>query len=1057
MPKKVSELAKELNMSSATLIKKLSSMGYDVKSATEKLADSDAEEVKNKIASTITESETKIVRARQKQASDTPSRSSNVEIKAVDISVIEAQAKAAARRKVAKAEATASVTSTKVPEFPQQPARPSSRPVPIGRPMPKNAVPQKKADVPQRLETDEVKEEALETKPAAPELVKPEEIKEPAPATEPQEAPVSEKAPASRAKKAKSADAVAEVDETLKVAADSAETEKAAKPAKKGAPQKTEGEKKPAAAKVEDKKKPAAVKAEAEKKSAEPKGESDKKKTVKAEGSKKAETSKTAAEKKAKEAKEEPARKAAAPKPEPPVDYTPGIGVKIIKRAADEPKEERKPVEPKSRKPEKRGDKTRPGKGSAKGERKPKDYIGPKADRRADKDADSPNPRRRSDGAAKRGDRKDGKVVAYTAPAGSISDKRRKDKDKRSRKDRFDAIPLDLSKSRQNKRSKYKDKSEPVDDAALEFENLAPGTYVITCPITVAGFCEQIERSSSEAIMALMKMGIMANINQNLDEETAVLLGMELGAEIVVKKVIEEEEEIGIDKSEDREADLLPRPPVVTVMGHVDHGKTSLLDAIRSSNVTAGEAGGITQHIGASEVEINGRKMVFLDTPGHEAFTAMRARGAHITDIAVLVVAADDGVMPQTIESISHAKAAGIPVIVAINKMDKPTANPDRVKTELSEHGILVEDWGGDTISVPVSAKAGTGIGNLLEMILLQADMLELKANPDRLAQGNVIEAKLDKARGPVATLLVTNGTLSAGSAIVAGTASGRIRVMTDWRGNTIPKAGPSRAVEITGLSEVPEAGDEFYAVSDDKTAREIAEKRREKLRQEVMAKTSSMSLEKLFSQLEEGEIKDLNLILKGDVQGSVGALEQSVEKLQNENVRVKIIHTGVGAVNESDVMLAETSNAVVIGFNVRPSSAVQSLADSKSVEIRCYRIIYEILDDIEAAMKGMLDPEFKEVIIGKAEVRETFKVPNVGVIAGAYVVEGRMARNAQLRLLRDGIVIHEGNLSSLKRFKDDAKEVAQGFECGIGIEKYNDIKEGDLIEAFKMEEVKRA
>ncbi|MBR5756580.1 MAG: translation initiation factor IF-2, partial [Firmicutes bacterium] len=480
-----------------------------------------------------------------------------------------------------------------------------------------------------------------------------------------------------------------------------------------------------------------------------------------------------------------------------------------------------------------------------------------------------------------------------------------------------------------------------------------------------------------------------------------------------------------------------------------------ILDAIRKTNVTAGEAGGITQHIGASEVEINGQRIVFLDTPGHEAFTAMRARGAYVTDIAVLVVAADDSVKPQTIESISHAKAANVPIIVAINKMDKPGANPDIVKKDLADNGVLVEEWGGSTICVPVSAKTGEGIKQLLEMILLQAEMLELKANPNRLAQGTVIEAKLDKARGPVATLLVTRGTIQTGQSIVAGTASGRIRVMNNWKGETIKKAGPSRAVEITGLTEVPEAGDEFYAVKDDKTAREIAAKRKEKLREEVLAKSSAVSLEKLFSQLEEGEVKELNLIIKADVQGSVGALEQSLEKLRNENAKVNIIHTGVGAINESDVMLAGTSNAVIIGFNVRPSAAVQAQADADGVEIRTYRIIYEIIDDIEAALKGMLNPTFKEVVLGSAEVRETFKVPGVGLIAGAYVTDGKITRTAKLRLVREGIVIHEGEVASLKRFKDDAKEVASGFECGIGIEKFNDIKVGDVIEAFEMQEVK--
>lgn len=741
-----------------------------------------------------------------------------------------------------------------------------------------------------------------------------------------------------------------------------------------------------------------------------------------------------------------------APKKEAPVvDYTPEIGIKIISKAGEESKKEiakptnivrREAPAPKKEKKDNKENKQAP-----KEKRKPKEFVGKKPAENTDK-----APRKKADVQRGKGD----KVVAFTAEPSTGNDKRRKDKDRKDKRDFLDAMPTDLARTKKNKHSKYKEKAPEVDEMEAFEATVEAGSVIIQVPITVAGFCEQVEKSTSEAIMALMKMGIMANINQNLDEETAVLLGMELGVNVAVAKVNEIQEEEGLDLAEDRENDLLPRPPVITVMGHVDHGKTSILDAIRSTNVTAGEAGGITQHIGASEVEINGQRIVFLDTPGHEAFTAMRARGAYITDIAVLVVAADDSVKPQTIESISHAKAANVPIIVAINKMDKPAANPDLVKKDLAENGVLVEDWGGDTICVPVSAKTGDGINRLLEMILLQAEMLELKANPNRLAQGTVIEAKLDKNRGPVATLLVTRGTIQAGQAVVAGTACGRIRVMNNWRGEAIKKAGPSRAVEITGLTEVPEAGDEFYAVKDEKTAREIADRRREKLREEVLAKSSAVSLEKLFSQLEEGDVKELNLIIKADVQGSVGALEQSLEKLRNEDAKVNIIHTGVGAINESDVMLASTSNAVIIGFNVRPSAAVQTQADNAKVEIRTYRIIYEIIDDIEAALKGMLNPEFKEVVLGTAEVRDTFKVPNVGVIAGAYVISGKITRSAKLRLVREGVVIHEGEVGSLKRFKDDAKEVASGFECGIGIDKFNDIKVGDVIEAFEMQEVKR-
>ncbi|MGN0734804.1 MAG: translation initiation factor IF-2 [Anaerovoracaceae bacterium] len=609
------------------------------------------------------------------------------------------------------------------------------------------------------------------------------------------------------------------------------------------------------------------------------------------------------------------------------------------------------------------------------------------------------------------------------------------------------------------KASKPKKHNKPKPAAVEEediMEELPTGTIAVTVPITVAGFCEQAGISTSQVIMALMKMGIMANINQNIDDDTVLILADELGISVVVAKVEEEIEEEGLELFEDREEDLKPRAPIITVMGHVDHGKTSLLDAIRKTNVTASESGGITQHIGASEVMINGQKIVFLDTPGHEAFTAMRARGAHITDIAVLVVAADDSVKPQTIESISHAKAAGVPIIVAINKIDKPGANPERVKQDLTEHGILVEDWGGDVISVPVSAKTGEGIVNLLEMILLQAEVLELKANPSRLAMGSVIEARLDKNKGPVATLLVTNGTLKTGMSVVAGTCSGRIRLMTNYKGDTIKKAGPATAVEILGLTDVPEAGDEFNAVKEDKVAREIAENRKAKLREEILARNASTTLEQLFSQIQEGEVKDLNLIIKGDVQGSIGAIVSSLEKLNNENVRVKIIHTGVGTVTESDVMLAGTTGSIIIGFNVRPTTAVQTFADRENIQIRLYRVIYDIINDVEDAMKGMLDPEFREEVLGKVQVRETFKVPNVGIIAGAYVQEGKVVRNAEIRLVRDGIVIHEGKISSLRRFKDDAKEVNQGYECGIGIENYNDIKVDDIIECFHMVEVER-
>ena len=641
-----------------------------------------------------------------------------------------------------------------------------------------------------------------------------------------------------------------------------------------------------------------------------------------------------------------------------------------------------------------------------------------------------------------------------------------RDRDRMSRSDRREDGPggrrnkndsvYDERALEKQERHKKKYKTKVVEEPEPE-ELLPEGTIAVTVPITVAGLSEQAEISVSKIIMSLMQMGIMATVNQSLDKDMVEMLAVDLGLQIVVTEEEPEIIEEGIDTREDSENELQPRPPIITVMGHVDHGKTSLLDAIRNTNVTAGESGGITQHIGASEVEINGKKIVFLDTPGHEAFTTMRARGAQVTDIAVLVVAADDGVMPQTIESISHAKAAGVPIIVAINKMDKPGSNPDRVKQELMDNGVLVEEWGGEVISVPVSAKKGEGITDLLEMILLQADVLELKANPDRLASGTVIEARLDKAKGPVATLLVSNGTLKTGQSVVAGTSAGKIRVMTDDKGKAIRKAGPATAVEILGLSEVPAAGDIFNAVRDDKTAREIAQNRRDKMREEVMARNASMTLDKLFSQIQEGEAKELNLIVKADVQGSVGAIIQSLEKLETPEVKINVIHSGVGTINESDIMLAETSNAIIIGFNVRPTTAVTNQAAAADVEIRLYRVIYDIIDEIQDAMKGMLDPEYKEEVLGKAEVRDTFKVPNLGVVAGCYVTEGEVKRNAQIRLVRDGIVIHEGVISSLRRFKDDVKEVAAGYECGLGIEKYNDIKPEDVIECFEMVEVERS
>lgn len=579
---------------------------------------------------------------------------------------------------------------------------------------------------------------------------------------------------------------------------------------------------------------------------------------------------------------------------------------------------------------------------------------------------------------------------------------------------------------------------------------------VLPSIIQVGELANKISKPSNEIIKKLMLLGVMATINQEIDYDTASMIVEEFGYIASEKPKKNIEKELIIEDGEDAPEDLEKRPPVITVMGHVDHGKTSLLDAIRHSKVTEKEAGGITQHIGAYTVNVNGEKISFLDTPGHEAFTAMRSRGASITDIAILVVAADDGVMPQTIEAINHAKAAEVPIIVAINKIDKPDASPDRIKQELTEYGLVPEEWGGDTICVSVSAHTHEGLDNLLEMILLVAEMQELKANPKRPAKGSVIEAELDKGRGSVATLLVQTGSIHIGDSIVAGTAHGKVRAMIDDKGKTVKKAGPSTPVEILGLSKVPTAGDVFYVVKDDKLARTIAEKKKEEIREEQLNQTQKLSLDDLFSKIQEGEVKEINIIIKADVQGSIEALKQSLERLSNDEVRIKTIHSGVGAISESDVMLALASNTIIIGFNVRPDQNAKNLAERENVDIRLYRVIYNAIEDMQDAMKGMLDPEYKEVVKGRAQVRQTFKVPNVGTIAGSYVTDGKINRNNEVRIIRDGIVIHEGNISSLKRFKDDAKEVSTGYECGIGIEKYNDIKEGDIIEAFEMEEIPR-
>ena len=587
----------------------------------------------------------------------------------------------------------------------------------------------------------------------------------------------------------------------------------------------------------------------------------------------------------------------------------------------------------------------------------------------------------------------------------------------------------------------------------LEIAKKAPVKVMIPDEIGVGELASRMKKTGAEVVKTLMKNGVMASLSDVIDFDTAAIIAEELGCKVEKEIIVTIEEKL-IDTAEDKEEDLLPRAPVVVVMGHVDHGKTSLLDYIRNAHVAAGEAGGITQHIGAYQVEVQGKPITFLDTPGHEAFTAMRARGAMITDVAILVVAADDGIMPQTVESINHAKAAQIPVIVAINKMDKPEANPERIKEQLTKYELVPEEWGGETIICPISAKTGEGIDNLLEMVNLTAEMQELKANPNRSAHGAVIEARLDKGRGPVATLLVQNGTLHQGDIIIAGTAVGRVRAMTNARGEKLTEAGPSVPVEIIGMGEVPGAGDDFHAVADERMARELVEQRKHEQKMAASSPVGKVSLEDLFSQIKQGEMKDLNIIVKADVQGSAEAVKASLEKISNDEVRVRVIHCAVGAINESDVMLATTSNAIIVGFNVRPDSNAKETAARNKVDMRMYRVIYDCINEIETAMKGMLAPKFKEVELGQAEVRNVFRITGVGMVAGCYVTGGKMQRGAQMRLLRDNVVIYDGSIASLQRFKDSVKEVAAGYECGITFEKFQDIKEGDVIEAFLMEQI---
>ncbi len=1024
---KITDLASDLKLTGKEVLEKAKAMGIEVGSESDELSDREAVSVKNNILRGREKAETKVVRASRakkdeaEKKADEPKRT----VKAANIKLPEMKRSTRKTRPAASA-AGRTTTAATAAAAPKSTARTTAaRTVADPRTGAEAAKPKvSKAMLEERIAREKAEKEAAASKAkseaaaAAVSAAAEEASVNEVPAATAVETPAAEKPAAAET-------AVAQPEAPVKEAETKAEPEKAA-------PVKEEPIKEP--------EKTAAPEAEASQPEKAPKTA-----PVKEEPKKEAPAAEKAAEKAPEKAEEKPRKRS---------------GLKVIKSAAEVHREEAQAAA--RRKAERAKREEREGKNST--DRRTSDRRS--ADHR---DGRRPDGQRRPAGApSSRPSRRADAPQAAQTPAKSSShraDKKSKDRDRDKDRDRFSRLerggkktgkPQSLEKQTRNKRhNRHKEAPQPE----VEAVSLPAGTVLINVPITVAGFAEQTQTTVSQIIMTLMRMGVMANVNQNLDEDTVVLLAEEMGIQVAIGNVNKEEEyqeEEGIENFEDKESDLRPRAPIITVMGHVDHGKTSLLDAIRKTNVTESESGGITQHIGASEVEINGQKIVFLDTPGHEAFTAMRARGAHATDIAVLVVAADDSVKPQTIESISHAKSAGVPIIVAINKMDKPGANPEVVKRDLSEQGILVEDWGGDVISVPVSAKTGEGIKNLLEMILLQAEVLELKANPDRLAMGTVLEARLDKAKGPIASLLVLNGTLKSGASIVAGTCAGKVRLMTNDKGEKLRKAGPATAVEILGLTEVPQAGDVFNAVKSPAKAKEIAYNRQQKVREEVLARNASTTLEELFSQIQAGEVKELNLIIKADVQGSVGAIVSSLEKLSNDEVKVNIVHTGVGAINESDVMLAGTSDSVIIGFNVRPSGAVSAQAERDGIQIRTYNVIYNIIDDVENAMKGMLDPEFKEVVLGRVEIRTTFKVPGVGIVGGAYVTDGKVVRNEQIRLVRDGIVIHEGKISSLKRFKDDAKEVAQGYECGIGIENYNDIKEGDVIECFTMEEIAR-
>ncbi len=743
-------------------------------------------------------------------------------------------------------------------------------------------------------------------------------------------------------------------------------------------------------------------------------------------------------EKEAAPAAPEKAAKPEAPKAEP------------AKKSAEKraPKAAEKPQQPAAKSAPKAAEKPQQPAAAA----KPQPQPAPQPPKKKEKDKNKPM-QARTKGEIKRVDTRQSNVDLdkYNERYEEIAPANRMNNDNTQRKQKLNQKSKQYRKQGAGRSQKRETEAERLKRIAAE---RAKHQITIKVPdeITVGELAAMLKMTAAEVIKKLFSLGVMATVNEVIDFDTAEIVATELGAKVEKQVVVTIEEQI-IDDSEDKEEDLQKRDPVVVVMGHVDHGKTSILDAIRNTAVTETEAGGITQHIGAYRVEINGQMITFLDTPGHAAFTSMRARGAMATDIAVLVVAADDGIMPQTIEAINHAKAAGVQIIVAINKMDKEGANPDRIKQQLTEYNLVPEEWGGDTICVPVSAKTQMGIDSLLESILLVAEMAELKANPNRAAKGVVIEARLDKGRGPIATLLVQNGTLHPGDIIVAGTAVGRVRVMVNERGQRMKSAGPSVPAEIMGLAETPNAGDSFDAVSDERLARELVEQRKQKEKEDKFNAQHKVTLDNLFSSLKEGEMKELSIVVKADVQGSVEAVTQNLEKLSNDEVRVRVIHGGVGAINDSDVMLAGVSNAIIVGFNVRPDSNAQAAAERDGVEMRMYRVIYDCIEEIEAAMKGMLAPKFREVALGKVEVRTVMNLSSAGKIAGSYVLEGKVLRSAQIRVVRDGIVITEDEISSLRRFKDDVKEVAAGFECGIGLAKFNDIKEGDIFEVFNMEE----